>query len=460
MLIGRKERRPLIGRHFPSLLAAGLLGLTGFAAQAPATEAVKAETEDAAKEQFVPLLVYRTGPYAQSGIPIFNAFNDYFTMINERDGGIGGVTLTWEECETGYNTERGVECYEQLKDKGPTGASVFSPYSTGITYALIERATEDKIPILSMGYGRTDASDGRVFPYVFTLPNTYWSQASALVSYIAEREGGFERLRGKKIALVYHDSAYGKEPIPVLEALSDSYGYEFFKFPVQHPGREQGETWSQIDQEVKPDWILMWGWGVMNPTAIQEAADINFPMDRFIGVWWSSSESDVQPVGTDAIGYKGGAFHASGDWFPVYHDINRFVYDRGLGAGERSRLGEVLYNRGLINAALIVEAMRTAQREFGQRPLTGEEVRWGLENLDISRERLRELGLTGLIPPIKVSCADHEGQHPVRIQQWDGKNWTFVSNWIEPMRDVVRPMIERSAAAYALEKGIAPRICA
>ena len=224
MLIGRKERRPLIGRHFPSLLAAGLLGLTGFAAQAPATEAVKAETEDAAKEQFVPLLVYRTGPYAQSGIPIFNAFNDYFTMINERDGGIGGVTLTWEECETGYNTERGVECYEQLKDKGPTGASVVSPYSTGITYALIERATEDKIPILSMGYGRTDASDGRVFPYVFTLPNTYWSQASALVSYIAEREGGFERLRGKKIALVYHDSAYGKEPIPVLPTVHYNMG--------------------------------------------------------------------------------------------------------------------------------------------------------------------------------------------------------------------------------------------
>ncbi|MDJ0944075.1 MAG: ABC transporter substrate-binding protein [Kiloniellales bacterium] len=456
MLINKNERWQAIGRHFLYLLAAGGVGLTGLMAEA--TEAKKAE--EAANEQFVPLLVYRTGPYAQSGIPIFNAFIDYFTMINERDGGIGGVTLTWEECETGYNTDRGVECYEQLKDKGPTGASVVSPYSTGITYALIERATADKIPILSMGYGRTDASDGRVFPYVFTLPNTYWSQASALVSYISEREGGFERLRGKKIALVYHDSAYGKEPIPILEKLSEAYGYAFYKFPVEHPGREQAQTWTQISQEVKPDWILMWGWGVMNPTAIQEAANINFPMDRFIGVWWSSSEGDVQPVGTDAIGYKGGAFHAAGDWFPVYRDLNSFVYDRGLGAGERHRLGEVLYNRGLINAALIVEAMHTAQAEFGQRPLTGEEVRWGLENLDITTARLREIGLTGLIPPIKVSCADHEGQHPVRIQQWDGKNWSFVSNWIEPMRDVVRPMIERSAAAYALEKGIAPRICA
>jgi branched-chain amino acid transport system substrate-binding protein len=132
-------------------------------------------------EQFIPLLIYRTGPYAPNGIPIANAMNDYFTLINERDGGVNGVMLTWEECETAYNNDRGVECYERLKDRGTTGASVVNPYSTGITYALIERATADKIPVLSMGYGRTDGSDGRVFPYVFTVPMTYWSQASALI---------------------------------------------------------------------------------------------------------------------------------------------------------------------------------------------------------------------------------------------------------------------------------------
>ena len=138
-------------------------------------------------EHFIPLLIYRTGPYAPNGIPIANAMNDYFTLVNERDGGINGVKLTWEECETAYNNDRGVECYERLKDKGPTGASVVNPYSTGITYALIERATADKIPVLSMGYGRTDGSDGRVFPYVFTVPMTYWSQASALIKYIGDQ---------------------------------------------------------------------------------------------------------------------------------------------------------------------------------------------------------------------------------------------------------------------------------
>ena len=135
----------------------------------------------AAEEQFVPLLVYRTGPYAPNGIPIADGFNDFMQLVNTRDGGIGGIKYAWEECETQYNNDRGVECYERLKGNGATGASIVNPYSTGITYALIERATADKVPVLSMGYGRADASDGRVFPYVFTMPITYWAGADVMV---------------------------------------------------------------------------------------------------------------------------------------------------------------------------------------------------------------------------------------------------------------------------------------
>jgi branched-chain amino acid transport system substrate-binding protein len=413
----------------------------------------------AQNEQFIPLLVYRTGPFAPNGIPLANGFSDYFTLINERDGGVGGVKLTWEECETQYNNDRGVECYERLKNRGPTGATVFNPYSTGITYALIERATADEIPILSMGYGRTDASDGTVFPYVFTVPMTYWSQASALVKYVGEQEGGLENLQGKKIGLIYLDSAYGKEPIPTLEVLAEEYGYEFHEFPVASPGIEQRATWLQIARQVRPDWMFMWGWGVMNSAAIKEAAAVGYPMDHFIGVWWSGAEPDVEPAGAAAAGYMSGAFHAPGTDFPVFDDIFEHVYEKGLGAGAREDVGEVLYNRGIINAAIVVEAIRTAQEEFGQRPITGEEMRWGLENLDITEERLAEMGMEGFTPPIKVTCADHEGDHAVRIQQWDGENWSFISDWITPMQDVVRPLIEKSAAKYAAEKGITPRSC-
>jgi len=433
-----------------TLAAIGLaVGITGFTA-------VDAKADG---EQFIPSLVYRTGPYAPNGIPFADGAKDYYTLLNERDGGINGVKLMIEECDTGYNTDRGVECYERLKNNGPTGAAAFSPLSTGITYAIIERATTDKIPVFSMGYGRTDASDGRVFPYVFTMPTTYWSQASALVKYVGEQEGGMDKLKGKKIALVYHDSAYGKEPIPTLEKLAEKFGYEFHKFPVAHPGLEQKATWLTLGRKLRPDWVFLWGWGVMNQTSIKEAAAAGFPMNKMIGNWWSGAEVDTLPAGDASIGYKSAAFHSPGINFIVHQDILKHVYGKGKGSTTEDKVGEVLYNRGLINSVFVSEAIRTAMGKYGNKPLTGEQVRWGFENLDLTEAKMSKLGLSRFMQPIKVTCADHEGGSPVRIQEWKGQQWEFVSDWIAPMRDVIRPMIEESAAKFAAEKGITPRDC-
>ena len=173
-----------------------------------------------AKEIFVPSLVYRTGPYAPSGTPFANGMWDYLTMLNERDGGINGVKILFEEYETRYATDKGVECYERLKGKGPTGAAFFNPLSTGITFALTEKTLADKIPIITMGYGRADSKNGAVFMWNFPLLGTYWSAADIAIQHIAKEVGGADKLKGKKISLVYHDSPYGREPIPALQVLA------------------------------------------------------------------------------------------------------------------------------------------------------------------------------------------------------------------------------------------------
>ena len=226
------------------------------------------------------------------------------------------------------------------------------------------------------------------------------------------------------------------------------------------PGLEQKPTWTLIGRQFRPDWVLMWGWGVMNSTAIKEAAAVGFPMDHFVGIWWSGSENDVLPAGQAAVGYKSATFNASGDGFPLFQDIYKHVYDKGKGLGERGRVGEALYNRGMMNAVLATEAVRVAQDKYGKRPLTGDEVRWGIEHLDITGERLKALGLDGFMSPVKVSCMDHEGGGSVFIQQWNGTKWERVSDWLAPDRKMLRPMYEASAAAYAKEKSITARDCA
>jgi len=228
---------------------------------------------------------------------------------------------------------------------------------------------------------------------------------------------------------------------------------------VDHPGQEQKATWLQI-RRYRPDWIFLWGWGVMNQVAVKEAAAIRFPMDHFIGVWWSGSESDVVPAGATAKGYKAGNFHGVGTDFPVHAEIIKHVYNGDAQAAKGHNFGEVLYNRGLMNAVYDTEAIRTAMAKFGNHAMTGEQVRWGFEHLDLTAARLQELGLKAFAQPIKVTCEDHEGNGPVFIQQWDGAKWIKISDWIDPMREVVRPQIEAAAAAYAKENHITPRDCA
>ncbi|WP_085316084.1 ABC transporter substrate-binding protein [Derxia lacustris] len=414
-----------------------------------------------AKEQYFPLQSYRVGPYAAGGSGFFGGFIDYLQLVNARDGGVNGVKLTWSECETEYVVEKGVECYERLK-KGLNGApaAATNPLSVGIAYATLDRSTRDKLPLITINHGRTDSTDGRVFPYVFPLQLNPYSEVSAIVNYIGQRAGGLDKLKGSKIAVLYHGSPYGKETIPVLELLAKKYGFELTQIEVPHPGNEQQSQWLTL-RRVKPDWVILRGWGVMNPVALKTAKKTGFPVDHIIGNIWSNSEDDAAPAGDAAKGFISITTHPSGSNFPVLKDIDKFVVQPGHGnLADPKRFGNVYYNLGVVNGILNVEALRVAQARFGKRPLTGEEVRWGFENLNLDDKRLAELGATGLVQRLKLSCADHEGGGAVRFQQWDGKQWNVISDWVQADRALLRPIIEQSALKYAQETGTPVRDCA
>src|SRR5678816_4137879 len=277
-----------------------------------------------AKEQFIPLLVYRSGAYAPNGTPWANGKQDYIKMINARDGGINGVKLTFEECETGYATDRGVECYERLK--GRPGVALFDPQATGITFALTEKVPNDKVPLITLGYGLSVAQDGMAFKWNFPLMGSYWTGADIILQHIAKKEGGWDKLKGKKIALVYHDSPFGKEPIPLLEERAKMHGFNLSLVPVTAPGVEQKAAWLQVRQN-RPDYVLLWGWGVMNSTAIKEAVAVGYPREKMYGVWWAAAEPDVLPAEQAAKGYNGLALeHSAENNLPIHKDMMKFLY--------------------------------------------------------------------------------------------------------------------------------------
>ena len=433
------------------------LNLALAAAVVAAATAVPATSAWAQAQQYMPVLSYRTGPYAPNGVPIADGIVDYLKLVNER-GGINGVKLLIEECETQYDTARSVECYERLKNKNG-GATVVQPWSTGATFALTEKAPTDKISLVTLGYGRSESADGLIFKWNFPLAGNYWVGADAIVQAIGKREGGLDKLKGKKIALIYHDSPYGKEPIPLLQERAKMQGFDLQLLPVAAPGVEQKATWLQIRKD-RPDYVIMWGFGVMNSTALKEAQATGYPRDKMYGVWWAGAEPDTRDVGEAAKGYNAVALQNSAVHnAKVAKEAIEKLYAKGKGtAASKDEVGDVLWLRGAMSSMVVVEGIRAAQERFGKgKVMNGDQVRWGLENLNLTQAKLDALGFGGVLRPLSTSCKDHMGSYWARIATWDGKQWKISSDWIQADEQILNPMIKSHAAKYAAEKKITPR---
>jgi branched-chain amino acid transport system substrate-binding protein len=407
-----------------------------------------------AQEQFFPVLVYRTGAYAANGNPWANGYVDYLKLVNAQ-GGINGVKLTYEECEFGYATDRGVECYERLKGKG---ATVFQPLSTGVTFALTDKAPVDKIPLITAGYGRSESPDGSVFTWNFPL-------ARHLLGRRRRRHPAHRQARGRAGQAQGQEDRAGlsRQPLrqgadPAAAGAREDARLRIAAAAGRHPGVEQKATWLQIRRD-RPDHVLLWGWGVMNSTAIKEAQATGYPREKMLGIWWAGAEPDVKDVGAGAKGYSALALqHGAEPGSKVVKDMLAMVHDKGQGTGPKEEVGSVLYMRGLISAMLGVEGVRQAQERYGKgKVVTGEQVRWGLENLNLDQGKLDAMGFAGVMRPVQTSCTDHMGSSWVRVHTWDGSKWAFSSDWYQADDKVLRPMVLEAASKYAAEKNLQRR---
>lgn len=421
-----------------------LTKMTMLSAVLAAATALAAPAALAQDSVYIPNLSYRTGPFAATGTPLMNGQRDYMILLNERDGGVNGVKLDYDECETGYNTEKGVECYEATK----ANAIVTQPWSTGITLQVLPRTNVDQIPVLAPGYGFSPMADGKVFKWAYNPPSSYWDGASMLLNYVAD--GDLSNLSGKKIVLLHLDAPYGREPIPLIEKYAAEHGFTFLAIPVGVTEMQnQSAQWLQIRRE-NPDFVFMWGWGAMNAGAVTEAARTRFPMEKFLGIWWSGHDGDMAAAGEQAKGYRAISWNAPVPDAPVMAQIREHVVGKGQSQiGNEGELNWVFYQRGVTMSMMLVEAIKAAQAEFDTGVVNPEQVRWGLENLDISEAKLEELGMSGMIVPFKTTCADHTGHGGAWIIEWDGSKFERVSDLLTPDRAAIEPLEDEEAAKYA-----------
>lgn len=377
-------------------------------------------------QDFTVVYTFVTAEYSQGQ-------RDYITLVNER-GGVGGWKIAADIVDTGNAPQRGIEAYERFKRNGVV---LVDPLSTPVSRALVSRALQDKINLVTTFSGRSDAADGTAFPYVMPLSASYWSQAAILVEYMARQD---KDLKGKKIAFVHIDTPFGREPLPLLQALAKRRGFELLPYPYAPPGNEQSAIWTQL-RRARPDWTLIWGGGVGQTVSVKEALRNGIPADRIASVVWLS-ESDMKVVGPEqakgVLKYEGAA---SGREPKLIQDILREVVDKGKGAGAKDLVGTSYYNIGVMAAAIMVEGVRRALEINKGAAVTAEALNEGLRSI-------KNFTAEGLSPPLSTSKTDHQGGGMGRVVQWDGSRWVPKSDWLASDQDVVWELIRTSSAEF------------
>ncbi|WP_395450176.1 ABC transporter substrate-binding protein [Aminobacter sp. UC22_36] len=388
-------------------------------------------------------MTFRTGPFAAAGTPLMDGQRDYMLMLNERDGGINGIRLNYDECETGFSVDKAVECY----DRARASSLVTQPWSPAITLELLPKAGVDKVPILASGYGFSAMADGKRFPWAFNPPVTYWDGASMMLKSISG--GDLDSLRGKKIVLLHLDGAYGEEPIPLLQAYADSFDFTLVPVPVAAKEMQnQSAQWAKIRNE-RPDFVLLWGWGAMNAGALAEAVKSGFAMDRLVGIWWSALDDDLKLAGEAAKGYRALSWNLPEPNAEAMQDIRKYVVDAGKSQTPAEVLDQLFYQRGVLISMFTAEAIKAAQAHFDTRLINGEQMRWGLENLKLDDARLASLGMTGMIAPFSTSCASHAGHGGAWMLEWDGAKFVKASGLLSADAEMITPLVELEAGKFA-----------
>src|SRR5213594_3477508 len=376
----------------------------------------------------------RTGPTQIVGTVLCPGFHDYVALVNSK-GGVEGFKIKALEIDHEYKVPPAVESYERHKKDGAVTMAI---YGTPQIYALAAKLTEARIPGTSPGFGSAAAADGVRYPYIFPIAATYWSQGTAAVDFVKKQLGG--SLKGKKIAFIFYDNPAGREPIEVLEDLSAREGFQLKTFAVPPPGVEMGAQALDIAQRYRADFVIAHLFGRSPSVSIKELKRVGYPLRKVVSFVWGAAEADIEAAGGFGVaeGYLAIQYAGVGQDYPVLNEI-REMYKKEGKEPPKEMASTVFYNRGVLIAALHVEAIRNALKAKPDGKITGEDAKKGFE-------KISNFTLGGLVPPLKVTPQDHEGGGLVQIWQVKGGKFEKETEWFAAYQDVVAKHIKEAGA--------------
>ncbi len=376
-----------------------------------------------AREYVIGLSNDTSGATQAVGVPKSAGYHDYVRLFNSKNLLGAGNSIRVIEIDHGYNVPRGLNNYERFKQED---ILLLASNSTPISIALTPKVTEDKIVLLTYGFGAGATANGKRFPWLFMASAGYASQASAALKYIVDNAD--KDPKDLKLAYLFWDSPSGREPLPVLEKIQSRIGFTLRTFAVPPPGIEMRPQVLDISRNYRADYVIEHVFGRAGGVQFKEFARVGFPMDRLMGLTWVGGESDVEVAGWDtAQGFIKVSAWPAGE-HALYGEIR--ALNRKLDREDSPQMSStVYYNSGVGGAIVATEAIRRAVEKHGAN-ISSTHVREALEGY-------RNFSGDGFISAISITPEDHEGGGFVNVYQVKGKGYRELATRVQGYREDV-----------------------
>ncbi|KQP49651.1 ABC transporter substrate-binding protein [Pseudorhodoferax sp. Leaf274] len=378
------------------------LVLTGGAALVAGTlpRAARAQGEDIVIGGSIPM----TGVFAFAGIGINAGIADYVKIVNDA-GGIKGRKLRYVPEDTGYKVDVSVAAFKKITSQNKV--NLYYGDSTGFAKTINGELDRSGQILMAGASFASELNNPAKYPHQFLVGPDYTEMFGILLNHIAKEKPG------AKVAFVYSDSEFGRDPIEASEATAKKLGLSVPVKIMTPAGSVDVSTEVIKLRRAAPDYTIFHGYVLAPiPEFIQQGKQQGMA-SKWMGTFWTMDSSTVMKMGEAGDGFMGVMP------FRYYYDTEKAPMLEKIRA-LRPEYQSTAYIQGFLTAMLFTEAARRTL-DAGK-PLDGKNLKAALNTIkDFDTGGLIGTPITisgNSIPVGRVYRADMKAQKMVAASDW------------------------------------------
>ena len=345
-----------------------------------------------------------TGVFAFAGVGINAGIQDYVKIVNDA-GGIAGRKVRYVPEDTGYKVDVSVAAFKKITSQNKV--HLYYGDSTGFAKTINPELERNGNILMAGASFATELNDPKKYPHQFLVGPDYTEMFGILLRHIAKEKPG------AKVAFVYSDSEFGRDPIDSSEALAKQLGLSVPVKIMTPAGSVDVSTEVIKLRRAAPDYTIFHGYILAPiPEFITQGKQQGMK-SKWMGTFWTMDSSTVMKMGPDGDGFMGVMP------FRYYYDTEKAPMLEKIRA-MRPEYQSTAYTQGFIATMLFLESAKRCLE--ANKPLNGDNLKAALNSIkDFDTGGLIGVPITisgNSIPVGRVYRADMKAQKMVAVSDW------------------------------------------